>query len=45
MKVSPHIKLVPAKPRISLTEGMSDLSNLSILAPVPLEDIREERRG
>lgn len=35
IKVSPHIKLISAKakPRISFTDGLSDLSNLSIMAP------------
>ena len=47
MRVSPNIKLVPAKERarLSFTEGLSDLSNLSIMAPVPISEPKEERRG
>ena len=46
-RVSPNIMLHPAKEkeRKSFTEGLSDLSNLSILAPSPpMEDVREEQR-
>ena len=47
MRVSPNIKLVPAKERArpSFTEGLSDLSNLSIMAPIPISEPKEERRG